>query len=274
MREVGKWRGLVVAGVFGVIFLLQAACAQDQAPVDPSLQQAIDNFKKTIGEAQRYAYTEHKHDLTFDSVGKAKQDSSDTFEIIFLEGAPYQKHTLHNDRPLPEKEQKAEDAKLADVAKARHNAPGANDKKGLFNAYFRLSLPVDQIPTRFITASGGSEEIEGRRSLIFTATPSLAGTDVKQLAHDGLAYEMKLWVDQQDKTFCRIEAKVIADGMRFEKDSLLGYNWKKVNDEAWLPARYWFKGKVRYMMSNVPAETEQTYTDYKKFRVETKITSE
>jgi hypothetical protein len=54
----------------------------------------------------------------------------------------------------------------------------------------------------------------------------------------------------------------------------LGYNWKKVNDEAWLPARYWFKGEVRYMMSNVPAETEQTYTDYKKFRVETKITSE
>jgi hypothetical protein len=29
------------------------------------------------------------------------------------------------------------------------------------------------------------------------------------------------------------------------------------------------------MMSNVPAKkTEQTYTDYKKFRVETKITSE
>jgi len=274
MHKMGRWCGVVGAGVFAVVLVFQAAYAQDEKAIDPSLQQAIDNLKKTTGEAQRYAYTEHKHDLTFDSAGKVKQDSSDTFEIIFLEDAPYQKHTLHNDRPLPNKEQKKEDAKLDEVAKTRRNQKDNKDKAGLFNAQFHLRLPVDQIPTRFNTSSQGSEEVDGRKALVFTATPRIAGTDMKQVSRDGLAYEMKLWVDEQDRTFSKIEAMVMAEGMRFEKDSLLGYNWKKVNDEAWLPVRYWFKGRVRYLMMNVPAEMEQTYSDYKKFRVETKITSE
>jgi len=35
---------------------------------------------------------------------------------------------------------------------------------------------------------------------------------MKEISHDGLAWEMKLWVDEQDKVFSKIDAKVIADG--------------------------------------------------------------
>ena len=89
--------------VVGFLALLLPNSAHGQTPLDPSLEQAIANDKKTSGEAQKYTYTELKKDLTFDSKGRVKEDSSDTFEIIFLEGAPYQKHTLHNGKPLPEK---------------------------------------------------------------------------------------------------------------------------------------------------------------------------
>jgi len=269
MMSKSAWLVLLF-GLLGIL-LLDGSWAESQSALDPSLEQAIANHKKTAGEAQQYAYTELKKDRAFDSKGKLKQDSSDSFEIIFLEGAPYQKHTLHNGQPLPEKEQKAEDKKLADVAKARRES---KDKAGLFSGQFHLQLPVDEIPTRFDVTAAGSDEIDGRKMLKFNAVPRIGTGSVKEIVRDGLAYEMKLWVDEQDKVFAKIEARVIADGMRYENGSLLGYNWEKVNGEVWLPDRYWFKGKVRYMMMDVSAETDQSYSDYKKFRAETKIVTE
>ena len=258
------------ARLIGCLGLLLSASAENQT-LDLSLSQAIASYDTTAEEAQRYAYTERKQDRTYDSNGKLKQDSSDTFEIIFLEGAPYQKHTLHNDQPLPEKEQKAEDKKLADVTKSRREK---KDKAGLFSGQFYLKLPVDQIPTRFDVTAAGADEIDGRKMLVYKALPRAGAGGMKEIGRDGLAWEMKLWVDEQDKIVSKIEAKVIADGMRYENGLMVEFNWKKVNNEAWLSVRHWVKGKVRYMMMNIAVETEQTYSDYKKFHADTKIVSE
>jgi hypothetical protein len=177
---------------------------------------------------------------------------------------------LHNGQPLPEKEQKAEDKKLQDVAKERRRE---KDKKSLFHPNLHLELPLDQLEASFDVALKGTEELEGRKRLVFTAAPK-AGTDLKQAAHDGTAYEMKFWVDEQDHVFRRFEAKVLADGMRYEKDSLISYDFAKVNNEAWLPVRFWFKGRVRYMLQDVADETEQSYSNYKKFHADTKVVVE
>src|ERR1700757_1130568 len=106
--------------------------------VDPALQQALDTRKQTVGEAQKYTYTEQDKTLNFDAKGKVTLENIETYEIIFLEGAPYKKHILHNGQPLAEKEQKTEDKKLQDVAKARRTE---KDKTGLLHASFRFEFP-------------------------------------------------------------------------------------------------------------------------------------
>ncbi len=266
--NVIRTASLSFAILFAFVGLLLPCRVCGQAILDPALEQAVANDKKTSEEAQKYTYTERKRDLNFDSKGNVKQDSSDTFEIIFLEGAPYRKHTMHNDQPLPGKEQKAEDKKLADVAKARREHP---EKDRPLSGQFHLKLPVDQIPARFDVTPAGFDEVDGRKMLIFKAVPRPGAAGMKEISRDGLAWDMKLWVDEQDKVFSRIEAKVIADGMRFENGLVCEFNWKKVNGEAWLPVRYWIKGKVRYMGMNVPAEAEQSYSNYQKFHADTKI---
>lgn len=156
------------------------------------------------------------------------------------------------------------------MAKARREQ---KDKHGLFHASFQFEFPLDQLPTRFDVSSNGSEVFDGRKSLLFTAVPK-AGSDLKQAAHDGVAYEMKFWVDDGDHIFHKIEGKVVAEGMRYEKDSLISYEWSKVNNEAWLPVRFWFKGQIRYLLHDIPDETEQTYSDYKKFRADSKVVTD
>jgi hypothetical protein len=141
------------------------------------------------------------------------------------------------------------------------------------SANFGFEFPLDHLTARFEVSANGSEELDGRKNLVFTAVPT-AGSDLKQAAHDGVAYEMKFWIDEQDHVFRRIEGKVLADGMRFEKDSTITFDYAKVNGEAWLPTRFYFKGRVRYLMHDIPDESEQTYSDYKKFHAETKVVTE
>ena len=250
--------------------LFSTSYAQEMSAIDPALRHAVQNHRKTVGEAQKYTYTEHSTNINFDSKGATKLHVTDTYDIIFLEGAPYQKHVLHNEQPLSSKEQKAEENKLADVAKARLE----HRSSGLFHTNFRFEFPLDQLATQFDVKQSGSEDLDGRHDLVFTAHPkSLTAEALKQAARDGVAYEMKLWVDQQDQVLSQIEGEVIADGMRYEKGTLVTFKFQKVNDEAWLPARFWFKGKVRYMMTDVPTEAEQTYSNYKKFKVDVNLTS-
>lgn len=239
-------------------------------PLDPALQQAVDTRNQTLGEAQKYTYTEQDKTLNFDSKGKVTLDNTDTYDIIYLEGAPYKKHTLHQGQPLPAKEQRVEEKKLQDVAKARREH---KDKTGLFHANFHFEFPLDQLAARFVVTADAAEELDGRKNLVFTANPP-AGSDMKQAARDGVAYEMKFWVDAQDHVFRRIEGTVLAQGMRYEKDTVVTLDYSKVNGEAWLPSRFHFKGRVRYMMHNVPDESEQSYSDYKKFHAETKVVTQ
>ncbi len=120
---------------------------------------------------------------------------------------------------------------------------------------------------QFIVTSEKNDDCGVRRCALFLAVPQPGG----QASKYGTAYEMKLWVDQQDSVFAKIEARVTAAGMRYEKDSVVVYEVKKVNNEAWLPSRFWFKGKVRSLMQDVSVEAEQLYSNYQKFQVETKI---
>lgn len=94
---------------------------------------------------------------------------------------------------------------------------------------------------------------------------------MKQASRNRLGYEMKLWVDQQDRVFRKIEAKVIGEGLRWEKGALMSYEFAKINGGAWLPVHYWFKGNVRYMLQNIPVEHDETYSDYRKFRADVKV---
>jgi len=235
--------------------------------IDPHLQRALELRKQGDPEVQSYTYTEHSTNINYDSKGKETHRYRDTYEIIFLEGAPYKKHVQHDDKPLPEKEARAEQKKLDDVAKARRQE---RERHGLLHASFRFELPLDRVADRFDVQAMAPEELDGRQNLVFMAVPP-AGSDLKALAHDGLAYQMKFWVDEQDNAFRRVEAKVIGEGMRWEKDSLVVFDSAKVRNEAWLPARFSYKGRVRYMGHNIDAEAEQTYSDYKKFQAETVV---
>ncbi len=260
-------RFLMIFGVFAPTLLVIGAAADS---LDAALAHAVAQHKQTVGEAQKYTYTEHLRNINWDSKGKETLNFTDTYEIIFLEGAPYKKHVLHNDQPLSEKEQRNEDKKLQDIAAARRKG---SDEHGLFHASFRFELPLEQLATAFRVSAAGSEQLDGRDTLIFVAVP-MPGTGMKQAAKDGVAYEMKLWVDQQDQVLRKVEAKVVGEGMRWEKDALISYEFHKINSDAWLPSRFWFKGKVRYMLHDIPAEDEQTYSDYKKFHADVKMTTQ
>jgi hypothetical protein len=156
--------------------------------LEPSLQHAVEQRKQADPETQSYTYTEHSININYDSKGKETHRYQDTYEIIFLEGAPYKRHALHDETPLSEKEAKAEEGKMEDVAKTRR---AEKERHGVLHASFRFELPLDRLATHFDVVAAAPEELDGRQNLVNTAVPS-PGSDPEALLRDGVAYEMKL----------------------------------------------------------------------------------
>jgi hypothetical protein len=114
------------------------------------------------------------------------------------------------------------------------------------------------------------------------------------------AFLIKLWVDEKDREISKLEIKLIAEAKLFrtvlivkaggseaqksagdpnevyEPGTILGMEWTKINGEAWLPKSAHSKGKFRFLPARniFPEEGEATYSDYKKFRVDTKVVPE
>jgi hypothetical protein len=89
-----------------------------------------------------------------------------------------------------------------------------------------------------------------------------------------------LYIDQQDYQWARVEGEAletISFGLflaRLAKGSRMSLELTKVNDEVWLPKRVMVAASVRLGgVKKVTADVESTYSDYRKFRTESRVTS-
>jgi hypothetical protein len=114
---------------------------------------------------------------------------------------------------------------------------------------------------------------------------------------------MKLWIDTAEAQIIRVESRVVGEQAAIDqalvswsgssprpefstakhrvevtRGTVSDMEWTKVNDEVWLPARsYWKTAKMTILglssdkPLSFPVELRGSYSDYKKFRVDTRI---
>ena len=127
---------LILAGVEPAAF--------GQHPDPAELLRRSDEAGKVNGEkSQQYAYREYKVTQEFDKNGKQTDRQTETWDVIGLEGSTYRKLIQRNDQPLPPKEQKKEDERLAKEAVLRRKENPEQRRKRLFS----FSYSVGRLPT-------------------------------------------------------------------------------------------------------------------------------
>jgi len=256
----------------------QASAANNAAPVDAvELMKSVDANQEQI-EAARKDYLVHRRDeeRAFDSQGHPKSTEVREYEVYYVGPWEIDRLLSKDGKRLNEGERKKQDDEVRkEEAKARERIAkresGEDPGKDVitmakFLAADRFyNLRRDTYQGREVyTIDFGPRPDFRPHSLVDKVLKALGGT---------------LWIDEQARQAVRLEAHFL-EGLKIgggvlasvEKGGNAVLEQRFVNDEVWMPSYIEVHLNARLFFVHKPVNIISTYTDYRKFRVDSKIT--
>jgi hypothetical protein len=213
--------------------------------------------------------------------GGVKSDHSTLDDVMYIGGKRYFRPLEKDGKPLPAKEEKSEEAKLERAASEAGRLTEPEHEKRIEDAErdrLKRREQFRDIPEAYDFKLLGETPIEGRATWEIEATP-------RQEYHGKFGglfrnIEGKLWIDKQDYEWTKVEAEVLDTFSlgwflaRINKGTHISYEMTRVNDELWAPGHIALTASARIaLMKKINAEQEVTFTDYRKFRTDSRIVS-
>lgn len=216
-----------------------------------------------------------------DSKGQTKSTEERSYDIVEIYGEPVQRLMQKNGKPLSGKEAAKEDEKIQKIIDKRRNESESDRKKR--NEREEKEREDDRAFVRDVADAYnftlvGRETLNGREAWVIDGQPRPGfvphAKDAKYLSK----FHGRVWIDKSDLQLAKLDVEcldTISWGFflaRFHKGSRVMLEQTRVNDEVWLPLHVTAKVDVRLaLFKSLDVDIEQTYSDYKKFRVTTKI---
>ncbi len=239
--------------------------------VDDILQRYFAAEKVNAAKASQYAYLEEDTNFQYDKAGVAKQTSTETYDVIFVEGEEYKKLIARNGQALNAKDQAKEEKKLQDVAKERRK----QRRSRLFSRTVTLSGSDEESTALFKRHLVGEETIAGRKAWVVELTPRAGVKPANAHEKDALASRRKIWVDQAESTPLRWQAVIVGNGIAMKPGSSITIEYAKINEDAWLAtsvvAEFRFQ-VMKFIKGTGRVETKNS--KFQKFDVQSTITVE
>jgi hypothetical protein len=228
-----------------------------------------------------YTWTGRSLERHFDSHNHVASEHQEAWETIILDGQPFQRMLERDGKPLPDGEQRKQQQKL-DKATAKLENETAEQKQRSA-AEFQQTRRRErefllELPDAYDLHLDGSDQIDGRDVWVISGAPK---PGYRAKTRDGAALSKihgKMWIDKVGYQWVRLEAQTtqtISFGWflaRLDPGAKLTLEQTRVNDEVWLPKREYLSGSGRIgLIKRITEEQEITWSDYKKFHVESKI---
>lgn len=247
------------------------------------MQRAVAKDIISWQAAKDYTFLQRTQEDALDGNGGVKSSKSETAEILVLYGEPFERVIAKDDKPLPEKEQKKQDEKFESETRKRENE-SAEERQRRLEKYEKQREDERAFVRELLDAYDftliGSEAVNGRATWVIDGTPR-PGFEGKRRESKMLAkIKPRFWIDQQDYSWTKLRAEVtdtLSFGWvvaRLHKGSTFEMQQARVNDEVWLPQRFDVRldGRVA-LLKGVNQDLHVTFTDYRRFRTETKISA-
>jgi hypothetical protein len=250
--------------LFLLAFTPVTLLAQPNAPeiVRRSIAAQTADWKAAPG----YSFVER------DTVAKGGGGSSKTYEVLMIEGSPYNKLVTVGGRPLSAAQLAAEDQKLQqEMARRKQEPPSARAKRV---AKYERERQQDhammmEMGEGFSYKLAGSEQVNGHDTWVLEATPKPGyqpkTRDTKVLT----GMKGRLWVDKEQYHWVKVEAEVfkpvsfygffakVGPGTRFVLEN------EPVGGGIWLPRHFAVKVNATALgFINHDSSTDETYRDY------------
>ena len=245
-----------------------------RAHPDPAeiIRSSVANNEANRQKASPYAYRERRVDYEIEKDRIKRERGSETWEVIGLEGSTYRKLVARDDKPLPTKEQKHEDERLAKEAELRRKETPEQRRNRTLSFSLQLHLSPSEMLRLYDLAYLREEPVNGRAAHVIEGVPKTGLRDLSSNDKELLHYRVHMWVDREDLQPVRSRLEVIADGSRMRKGSVLVSRMFRNLDGVWLMGEARFLYHARFFkMLNFHGEMLVTYSNYQKFDVESRV---
>lgn len=291
-RNLGPFCGFrVVALNIVTPRLLKAFCfillpgamgvAQQSAPPiagnpESLLKEVVANQRQLETTRKNYIFHRRDEEQDADESGKVKKTTISEYEVFFVGPWEIDRLLVKDGKPLNDSEKKKQDEQVAkEEKKARERlrkeeAGEEPDKEAITMAKF---LAAD----RFYNLR--RETFRGREvfAFDFAPRPDFKPHNLSEKVLESLGGT--LWIDEDAKQAVRLEAHLI-DGIKVgagivgsvKKGGNVIFEQEKVNGEVWMPSYGEIHLDYRIVFSRKVSNIVLHYSDYRKFKVDSKIT--
>jgi hypothetical protein len=184
-----------------------------------------------------YNYVEREVTQRFGPDGRVQSQDVSLSRIITLDGIPIEQLTEHNGRPPSRDEKAKENAKLE---KLQRESPTERSTR-LRKEKQEIALLTRDVLQGFDYCLVGTETFNGRPAYVLQAAPRSGYHAESKYGKMILKVEAKIWVDQQDLVWVKVEGNVqqpFSMGVflaRVLQDSHIMLEQTRVSDGTWMP---------------------------------------
>jgi hypothetical protein len=288
------------------LFLLLALFPQSQ-PAEkplPELKTFLNEFQvkrpglnKALGAwgladikfRSKYTYTEICTTYSLDSSGKIKSEDRNVYEVIPDSGplALYRRQIVKDGVPLTEKQLAKQDREFKEQNQERTE----QIQKASEKANAKPKPPKDAPPPQpkpapvsiFMTVFDFEivrrESLAGYPAILLNFKPKAGVKSDDQMGRFLVHMQGKAWVFEADYELIKVEVEVfepISFGAgvlaKVQKGSKASMEWRKINDEIWLPYHREATASIRILLLKGWHESVVTeFTNFKKYVVDTEL---
>lgn len=256
-----------------------ATLSQDQ--IKQLIQKVADNDLENDKKQRNYTYIEREVQNKLDGKGETRSTERKTYEILEIYGEQVERLIEKDDKPLSQKEAAKEDEKIQKIIDKRKQESEEERKKREEREEKEREEGrqfVREIDDAYNFTLVGTELIGGREAWVIAAEPRPGFVPHMKDAKYLSKFHGRVWIDKADLQLAEMDVEcldTVSWGLfvvRFHKGSRVMLEQTRVNDEVWLPSHVTIKLDARLaLLKGIRIEDEQTYRDYKKFRVDAKI---
>lgn len=242
-----------------------------QSPPSPAdlIARAIAAQSAQSSRNSKYTYREDHEQQPLDKNGKPDgPSSSKTYDHIMLEGENYSKLILIEGKPLDAKTQRNVDADLEKTrAERRRNGP--------LSVHRTISVGgLDVLPRLFDNKVTGEETIAGRKTWRMESEPKPGYKPAGKNEEQVLNSRRVTWFDQEDGFPVREKTTYIRATNSFQPGSIIDLNYIKIGDD-WLLSDAIMHADMKMAPGlHGRIESHQRYSDYKRFSVDSTLTTQ
>ena len=263
-----------------IVWLAVSASAQDAREI---VRRSVELDQANWLRMADYTWVGRLHERHFDSHNKVTSEHSEAWDALVLDGQPFHRVLERDGQPLPAGEKQKQEQQL-DKATARLESETPEQKQRHADDYQkkrrRERAFLLEIPDAFDFRLEGTGKVDGQDAWVVSGIPR---RDYHPKSRDGAALlkiHGKMWIEKAGYEWVRIEAQTTATISfgwflaRLNPGAKLVLEQEHVNGQVWLPKREYLIGSGRIgLVKRLAEDFEITWNDYKKFQVESKITS-